>query len=1575
MSRLEIILLGHFAVSLADRPIAAFAYDKVRALLAYLAVESAATQHRELVADLLWPGYPERSARQNLSQALSTLRGALDDRDTETPFLLVNHRELQFNPASDTWLDVQVFEAHLQAAQTHAHAELLACPDCGAHLEAAAALYRGDFLADLLVPDSAPFEEWALLKREALRRVALDALERLAESHLQHGDAEAALRYARRQLELDAWREPAHRQVMRALALSGQRNAALAHYEQCRQLLAAELGVEPEAATWELAQQFKLIMDWHPQLVADSPPAPGEPPFKGLQYFDVADADRFFGREALTTRLVRLIAPVAPHDQRAGRARFLAVIGASGSGKSSLVRAGLVATLLRDEVVAGGAPYTVQLLTPTAHPLEALALALIPESAALTAAATLMDDLARDPHSLRLFLQRKNQQVSESASQRVGESANGKHPAAIPTSYSLLPTLLVIDQFEEVFTLCRDAAARRAFIANLLTAAQHDGGGGAFVIITLRADFYEHCAQYPDLREAVSQHQFYIGPLTADGLRHAIEEPARRGGWTFEPGLVDLLLRDVGASAGQQPEPGALPLLSHALLETWRRRRGHTLTLGGYAEAGGVRGAIAQTAEAVYQQFDAAEQDIVRHLFLRLTELGEGTQDTRRRVTLAELRAQYVDAAVVDAVLARLADARLITTEQETAQVAHEALIREWPTLRGWLEADREGLRLHRHLTEAAQAWAQLARDPGELYRGARLVQAAEWAAAHPAALNALEREFLAVSQTEAERAAAEREAQRQRELEAARKLAETEQRRAAESQSAARKLRLRARYLAVTAAGILLVALVAALMWNQARLTAQDNATLAGENAHIAATAVAVGELEAAARVEADEQRIAAENAEHEALLQASVGLASRALDELDGISPERAVLLALAALQEYPYTPQAESALARAVGENRPYVAMESSGGTRYPYRVAWSPDGRYVAAGRFLGADIAVVWDAETGQIVQRFPWDEVRTQQCQSAHIAWSPTGERMVMFTSHETLAMCRTIQIWDVTTGRNLLFIQTDYGPEAFGAGWTPDGTQVFSAFTDGTVKTWNIAGSGGHSSNAITITEHLSFTIGGQFSGLGQKGMVAWSSEGERFAIAAAWQNQAQIVDAVTGVGLLSLAGHTAGLSDITWAPDGARIATSSEDGTVRVWDTTSGEVLLTLSGHGSGTGRGGVMSVAWSPDGARIASTGGDRTVRIWNAANGVELLRYYGVTSPWDVEWSPSSDRLVIRGADEIRVLDMSTESMRLYSPEQSAGVEVIDAQYSPDGEYIVTSCGGRGNVKVWNAYNGTESATLGGGNHVAWAPDNTRIAVGGNPLHVWEVATGELLLQIPTVEEAWFHNVNWSPDGKQVLGSRAYGDFWRVYVFDAATGENLLAFGEYGGFKYAEWSPDGQYIATGCVYSADGNCPSRIWDAQTGETLLMLEGAGSDTYFLEWSPDGKWLATAHTGGIVTVWDTVTGQARLVFAGHDEWITDVTWSPDGTRCASGDVAGTVKGWDAFTGAEVFNFQAPGGVERMDWAPDGAHLVVTGQFDAPIIYRVWQSTADLMAYAHECCVFRALTPEERAQFMLEGQ
>jgi tetratricopeptide (TPR) repeat protein len=448
----------------------------------------------------------------------------------------------------------------------------------------------------------------------------------------------------------------------------------------------------------------------------------GQCPYRGLEAFDEPHARFFFGREALTEWLLDALRP-SPEPGRENR--FLAVVGPSGSGKSSLALAGLVPAVRRG-ALEGSAEWPVVTLRPGPDPLESVAVALAGRDgrpADPSAVLGLARDLGDDPRALHLFTRLA-----------LRDAPPGRR------------LLVLVDQFEEVFTLSDKEPARRALVDNLHYASSVPGGQ-TVVVLTLRADFYGRCAGYHEFSAAVSGHHVLVGPMNADELRRAIERPARLVGCEFEPGLVETLLHDV------TQQPGALPLLQFALKELWLRRDGHRLTASAYKEMGGLRGALETRANEILRGFSPSEREFCRRIFLRLTQPGEGTEDTRRRASLRELSSSEGDAAAVGAVVQRLADARLITTEggerdptEGFVEVAHEALIRGWPELRRWIDADRAGLRTHRRLTEAAQEWKTTGRDPSILYTGARLAVAREWAASHPGDPNALEAAFLAAS-------------------------------------------------------------------------------------------------------------------------------------------------------------------------------------------------------------------------------------------------------------------------------------------------------------------------------------------------------------------------------------------------------------------------------------------------------------------------------------------------------------------------------------------------------------------------------------------------------------------------------------------------------------------------------------------------------------------------------------------------------------------------------------------------------------------------------------------------------------
>ncbi|MFS8102258.1 hypothetical protein LFM09_34550 [Lentzea alba] len=437
---------------------------------------------------------------------------------------------------------------------------------------------------------------------------------------------------------------------------------------------------------------------WH-SLTAAAPREQdcAQAPYLGLSAYDTTDSDRFFGREHLVADLAKRVA----------RQPFVAVFGPSGSGKSSMLRAGLVPRLEQQALV----------FTPGPHPIEECAIHLARHLN--LGAPHVRGELTRDPGALGLLA-------------RQGD------------------VVLVVDQFEEIFTLCQDAEEREHFLTALLDATK-----SVTVVIGVRADFYARCGSHADLVAAMQDAIVTVGPMTAEELRRAITQPAATVQCTVENALLTALITEAHGQVGM------LPLLSHALLETWRRRQGNALTLTAFQHAGGLHGALAQTADAVFDQLDEVQQDITKALFLRLSALGDGTEDTKRRVDMTEID----DDPAVSEVLERLTAARLLTRTREGVEITHEALIRSWPRLQDWLARDRDGQRLHRELTEATAAWERHGRDAGSLLRGARLDVIADWVWETGPPLNQAERQLLdqSVETNEQEYARESRTARRQR--------------------------------------------------------------------------------------------------------------------------------------------------------------------------------------------------------------------------------------------------------------------------------------------------------------------------------------------------------------------------------------------------------------------------------------------------------------------------------------------------------------------------------------------------------------------------------------------------------------------------------------------------------------------------------------------------------------------------------------------------------------------------------------------------------------------------------------------
>ena len=416
----------------------------------------------------------------------------------------------------------------------------------------------------------------------------------------------------------------------------------------------------------------------------------------GLHYFTEEHTELFFGREALTAELIG----------RLETTHFLAIVGASGSGKSSLVRAGLVPAIRRQET-------SVCVITPTANPLQSLAKALANQGG------------TQDIEQVKIKLATNADTLYSAADHLVHQQ-------------NVHQLLLVVDQFEELFTGHSPEDERKMFIDNLMRAVSKEGP--IKVIIVLRADFYARCANYKELRESLARNQEFVGSMSSAELRRAILEPARRGNWQFQDGLVDLILRDIG------DEPGRLPLLAHAMRETWEQRRGRVMTLSGYAEVGRVDGAIAITAETVLNRFEDKQKPLVKNIFLNLTELSEGAEHTRRPATLDDLIFTPQDAILIEPVLQTLVDKRLVIIDKDKIEVAHEALIREWPSLQEWIKENQSALRIRRELSRAAKEWKDHNLDKSYLFQGARLTLVLERAEKQEFTLDSLSRDFLGAS-------------------------------------------------------------------------------------------------------------------------------------------------------------------------------------------------------------------------------------------------------------------------------------------------------------------------------------------------------------------------------------------------------------------------------------------------------------------------------------------------------------------------------------------------------------------------------------------------------------------------------------------------------------------------------------------------------------------------------------------------------------------------------------------------------------------------------------------------------------
>ena len=1003
-------------------------------------------------------------------------------------------------------------------------------------------------------------------------------------------------------------------------------------------------------------------------------------PYRGLFHFGPGDGKYFFGRESFVEKLF--------HATQTRN--FIPVLGASGSGKSSVVLAGLVPKLQQ----TGHWKFTH--FRPGSDPFHALSLALVPLYA------TNLNETERIAQARQLtkYL-------------RQGDIPLADVWAQIQQNYPRVRVLLIADQFEELYTLCSDVATRHNFLDLLLP---HDTENAEFrtanselrqavLVLTMRADLLGNALSYRPFADVLQNADIKLGAMNREELAEAIEKPAQKLGVAFEAGLVERILKDV------EKEPGNLPLLEFALTELWQRRQGKQLTHVAYTEIGEVQGALARHADESYGKLNSAEQEQVRRIFIQLVRPGEGTEDTRRLATKAELgEASW-------ALVKHLADARLVVTscsekaKVETVEVVHEALIRNWGKLRGWMATDRGFRAWQERLRVAMAQWQETDKDEGSLFRGAALAEAEEKLRERPDDLNQAEQDFIGQSLQEQERLEKEKAARRRREIR--------------------------------TAWGIAVVSLVAVVISTGLGVMAFRQWKRSER--------VTEGQINALSRYSLSLLNL---NQEFDALLEAL-----RAGQQLkrQEVKPETQ-LRVIGALQKAVYavrernrlvghdgwitsvsfSPDAKLIATASFDQTVKLWSIEGeelqtlAGHAQPVLSVSFSPDGKLIAT---ASEDKTVkLWSIEGEELQTLIGHNEAVQsasfspdgQTIASASIdktvkLWSLEGKELQSLKGHEegvlsvsfspngqtiaTASFDKTVKLWSIE-GEKLQTL-TGHNEQVKSVSFSPDGKMIATASDDETVKLWSIEGE-----QLQTLIGHNEAVQNVSFSPDGK--MIATSGNDGRVKL---WSIEGEEIQTFTG--------HDEPIYDVSFSSEGQMIATASEDTTVKLW-TIQGEELQSLTGHAQP-----VYSVSFSPDGQMIATASGDTTVKLWSI-QGEELQTLTGHDEAvQNVSFSP--DNKIIATASEdttVKLWSIQGEQLQTLTGHNEP---VYSVSFSPDGEIIATTSYDK-TVKLWSK-KGEEIQTLTGHNSLIWdasfSPDAKTLATASDKVILWNLDLDALI----------------------------------------------------------------------------------------------------------------------------------------------------------------------------------------------------------------------------------------------------
>jgi len=1173
-------------------------------------------------------------------------------------------------------------------------------------------------------------------------------------------------------------------------------------------------------------------------------------PYKGLAYFDYNDEDPkyFHGRTTLTDQLLEKI--------RQGN--FLAVMGASGSGKSSVVRAGLLYQLKLGQRLSGSDRWAVKIFRPGKHPLQSLAWAFVDS------------DLS------------EIDQANQAAKAEDLLEAGTVGLSRIVKAFNVDRVILVVDQFEEVFTLCKDNTERQRFFECLLN-ANECLDNKLTVVLAVRADFYGKCAEqnYAGLASKIQANLVTVTPMNQKELESAVIEPAKQVGLEVDQDLVTQIIADVDGS------PGSLPLLQYALTKLWKQRVVNRLTLSAYTRLGGVKGTLQKQANEVYQSLSTEEQQIAKRIFLELTQLGEGTEDTRRQVYKQDLVNLKQSADLVDQVIQKLTDAKLVVTSELIAKgsdseriavvdVAHEALIRHWSLLREWINENRDALRKKRSIEEDAQEWVDKENpiEAGYLLQGLKLDAAEEFIEKYASAisLSTSALELVQASQLERDRQKAEREQQQLEKLEAQVAL-DTEKERTQiltkAQQRAKQIIRRGVIVLAIITPSAIVATVVAATAFNKA-IEAQEGTRL--EQAGVSALRqFRSGELEALLSAMQSAQNL-------QKLVKTS-----RSVEDYPAISP----LLALQTILDN-------------ISEQNRFDNQQGADKKQNEIRSAqFSPDSKLIAT---AGEDgIVRLWNIDGRK------QGELRGHQGGVLggvnFVSFNPSSSRQLIATAGGD----GTAQLWDYS-GKQILELAA-HKDGVSSLAFSPDGSKLVTAGIDGSIKLWDLSGK-----QLAQFTTH-----GNRINSL------AFSPTEQKLATASK-DGTVQVWD-LSGKQILTLKPPKAKQAfSVSFSPDGQYLAAAFDDDTARIWNLF-GQEQGKLEGHQSW-----VTSVKFSPDGKKLATASDDGTARIWDLS-GQQLAKFQGHRGVvWVANFSPDGNYLLTSGRDG---------STRLWNLSHRQGVQFIGHQndvnsvsISPDGKTIATA-GDEGVIKLWNTsgkLNNEWQALYQGVGVLStnFHPSQKLIAIAGRfkVARIFDLS-GDVKTKLEGHKDTIL-DIKFSPDGK-LVATASSDKTARIWKLDGE--QKAVLKGHQDRLYRIDFSNNSKLIATGAVDGTIG-----LWDI-SGKKINLWKGHVGQIRGLSFSLNNRLLATADNNSSVKLWD-LSGKQKLEFFSYQSGVNDLRFSPDGQFLATAGMDGSIRVWD-LQGRQLAEFSIEGPVWGISFSPDG-HSIVAGGDKGTV--RLWK-------------------------------